>query len=226
MTRRKMPDKILKNQQRASKPLGNRQNCYRCHRPKSQCLCDMTKAFNTNIHFVILMHPKEAKKIKLGTGRLANLCLKNSKLFIGDDFTKHDEINELLGNKEFYPMVLYPHKEAKIMGDIKEIKKKLLVFVIDGTWHCASRILVLSPNINSLSKLSFSGSYKSKFTIKKQPKDFCVSTIEAIYYLLAEGEAAGIENTKNKKELLMNIFDEMVKKQLEFMVTRAGFKPK
>ena len=65
---------------------GAREKCYRCYRPKSSCMCSHIHEIETNTKFIILMHPKEFKKTKNGTGRLTHLSLPNSHLFIGIDF--------------------------------------------------------------------------------------------------------------------------------------------
>ena len=58
------------------------EKCYHCFRPKETCYCKDILPFDTEIHFVFLMHPKEAYKQKTGTGRLASLSLKNSEILI------------------------------------------------------------------------------------------------------------------------------------------------
>ncbi|MEA3289204.1 MAG: DTW domain-containing protein, partial [Campylobacterota bacterium] len=56
----------------------NRDFCYSCYRPKSSCMCEYTKPIATNTKFIILMHPKEFRKTKNGTGHFTHLNLSNS----------------------------------------------------------------------------------------------------------------------------------------------------
>ena len=86
--------------------------------------------------------------------------------------------------------------------------------MIDGTWRGARSLLNKSPNVRALPRLSFAGSYVSQFKIKKQPMEHCVSTIEAIYYLCREAEAAGYEKLGARPEILMDIFKQLVDTQL------------
>ena len=58
------------------------------------------------------MHPKEAKKQKTGTGRLAHLCLPESEIFVGIDFTNNKQLNDLLQNPKYYPVLMYPSDNA------------------------------------------------------------------------------------------------------------------
>jgi len=199
----------------------NRAECYVCRRAKKNCLCDIIRPFSTKMHFVILMHAKEARRQKTGTARLAKLCLKNAELLIGTDFTHNERVNSLIQDPSYNPFVLYPGPKAvnfKTLGDdiLKSEEKTLLIFVIDGTWACAKRLLSKSQNIRALPRISFSRSYISQFVIKKQPKEHCVSTIEAIRYLCEEAQEAGYENLNAQSETLMVVFKKMVDTQISY----------
>ena len=179
------------------------------------------------MRFVILMHTKEAKKQKTGTARLAKLCLTNAELLIGTDFTCNDRVNSLLRDPSYSPFVLYPGPKAvnfKTLGDdlLKPEGKTLLIFVIDGTWACAKSLLNRSQNIRALPRLSFSRSYSSQFAIKKQPREHCVSTIEAIYYLCEEAEEAGYENLNAQNQILMVLFKKLVDTQINYQRGKGG----
>lgn len=62
--------------------------CYKCFRPKDSCVCEVLKPFDPGIKFVFLMHPKEAKRQRTGTGRIAHAGLIDSEIIMGIDFTK------------------------------------------------------------------------------------------------------------------------------------------
>lgn len=66
-----------------------------------------------------------------------------------------------------------------------------------------------------LPKLSFSGSYKSIFTFKREPSEECVSTIETCYYLIKEMQESGIADKNVSPECLMTAFKELVKMQIQ-----------
>lgn len=198
----------------------NREECYSCYRAKKNCLCGSIKPFSTKMRFVILMHTKEARRQKTGTARLAKLCLKNSELLIGTDFTLDERVNSLLRDPAYIPFVLYPGPKAvnfKTLGkEPLPEGKTLLIFVIDGTWNCAQRLLFRSKNVGALPRLSFSRSYVSQFAIKKQPMEHCVSTIEALYYLCGEAEEAGYEKLEARSGNLMEVFKKLVESQLNY----------
>lgn len=200
-----------------------REQCYVCRRVKKHCLCGSVKPFATRTRFVILMHEEEARKQKTGTGRLAALCLANAELLTGTDFTDNAHVNALLADPAYVPYVLYPGPRAvnfQTLGkDALPAGKTLLVFVIDGTWRTAKSLLNKSRNVRALPRLSFAGKYLSRFSIKRQPMAHCVSTIEAIYHLCAEAEAAGYEKIGAGKEVLPGLLKELVDTQAHYRLT-------
>ncbi len=195
-----------------------RELCLKCLRPISSCYCKYTSPIDCGIKFVFLMHPKEAKKQKTGTGRLASLCLPESEIFIGVDFTKNIRLNSLLCDEKYFPVLLYPSPDAKTCksDEFREkLKgKKLLAIILDSTWFCSKKMMRESLNLKSLPRLSFSGNYKSIFTFKHEPKEYFISTIETCYYLIHELQDVGLVPSNISSEPLMNTFKAMIKFQL------------
>lgn len=166
------------------------------------------------------MHPKEARKQKTGTGRLAQLCLKNSQLLIGEDFSENQTVNSLLENGSFYPLVLFPGNTAQNISQEQMILpegKIPCVFVIDGTWRSAKKILRLSSNLTRQPQIRFSPPKNSQFIIKKEPSIDCVSTIEAVYYYLKEAERLGWEDCRQQNAVLLEILEKLVAFQMKFI---------
>jgi DTW domain-containing protein YfiP len=166
------------------------------------------------------MHPKEARKVKLGTGRLTHLCLKNSEILTGVDFTEDQRINYLLKDPFYYPVLLYPGEGSV---DISEFhfpedasdKRKILVFVIDASWTLAKKMLKLSANLSALPKIRFHPQEPSRYVIKQQPHENCLSTIESVHFLLLELDRLGIEDCQGKHRSLLDFLDKICKHQLE-----------
>ncbi len=190
--------------------------CPACLRPLKSCFCSELKPFDPKIKVVLLMHPMEAKKERVGTGRLSHLSLINSEIIIGIDFTNNRRVNEILGDSNYFSTVLYPGEESLNItnnefnyadtGD-----KELVVFIIDGTWPCAKKMMTLSKNILKLPRLCFTPRKASQFSIKQQPNELCVSTIEAIYIFL--------DDLQNKSEsTLFGTKHETLLHQLQVLV--------
>jgi DTW domain-containing protein len=187
-----------------------RQNCWQCYRPENACLCSHITKFKTKTHFVILMHPKEFKREKNATGKLTHASLVNSEIIWDLDFTHHPRVNELIEDKANYCVLLYPG-EAKnlskgefVVEDLKE--KRLVVFLLDGTWACAKKMLKLSSNLQKLERLMFTPTQKSEFYIKHQPHEWCLSTIETVFQFLESLSFVGLEENKDWKPLLIPFY--------------------
>jgi DTW domain-containing protein YfiP len=182
-------------------------NCSQCHRPSSTCVCSVLRPFNTKTHFCLLMHPREARKEKVGTGRMTHLCLTNSQIIVDEEFTNNKRVNDLIQSERYDCMILYPGDEAHNITAAplpnRNPQKELLIFVIDGTWSCAKSMMRDSLNLHHLPKISFDGNRVSRFYIKHQPASFCLSTIESIYYLLNDMNQWGLETLSGQQKTLL-----------------------
>ena len=173
------------------------------------------------------MHPQEAQKIRNGTGRLAHLALSNSGIFTGRDFSDHPQVQALLADERYNPFILYPGKTSKEISiydpeQLSENGKIPLVFVIDGTWKAAKKMMKMSQNLHFLPRISLIAKEPSRFLIKQQPNSLCMSTIEAIYFLLTEFENKGLETLDDRHKNLLDILDKMVQMQLSYINNPTG----
>lgn len=196
--------------------------CYKCMRPSSTCICKHISPFQTKTRFIILMHPKEYKKEKNGTGHMTKLQLENSEIIVGVDFTNNKRVNEILTKEKSGSFLLYPGKDNfnlsirksselnSFMGDNPHI------FLIDGTWPCARKMLKLSKNLQKLKRVSFDNKIKSKFIIKQQPEALCLSTIESVYTVLNLLKEGDLEQCETKDFLMP--FEKMIEYQIEYML--------
>lgn len=208
----------------------NREICYKCYRPKSSCICEfITNPIKTNSKFIILMHPKEFRKTKNGTGHMTKNSLEDCELYVGIDFTKHKRVNELLNDETYEPYVLYPDTNSiKLNTQKLNSSKKPLIFIIDSTWPCSKKILRLSLNLQKLKKISFEHDKSSQFKIKTQPNEYCLSTIESTLYVLEQLCFHKTEDISSESlEGFLNPFLKMVESQIEhsFHIHNVRYKP-
>jgi DTW domain-containing protein YfiP len=166
------------------------------------------------------MHPKEYKKEKCGTGHITKLQLENSEIIVGVNFTANKRVNEILAKEKSSSFLLYPGKDnfnfstRESSEIISFMGNNPHIFILDGTWPCARKMLKLSKNLQKLQRVSFDNNIKSKFIIKQQPEPLCLSTIESVYTvlnLLKEGELEQC-NTKN----FLIPFEKMIEHQLDY----------
>jgi DTW domain-containing protein YfiP len=191
-------------------------------RPKSECICKFTSPLHTNTRFIILMHPKEYKKEKNGTGRMTQLQLENSEIIVGVDFTNNKRVNEILNKENSASFLLYPGKDnfnlstrdSSATNDFMGTHPNL--FILDGTWPCARKMLKLSTNLQQLKRVSFDNKITSKFIIKQQPQPLCLSTIESVYTVINLLKKSDLEHCDTKDFLIP--FEKMIAYQVEYIL--------
>lgn len=196
---------------------GDREKCYDCYRPKSSCMCQYISAIDTRTKFVILMHPKEFKKVKNNTGFFTHLSLSNSEVFIGIDFSEHSRINEIIRTHNSY--ILFPSEDAvNISEESPDLyykdEKPMAIFIIDSTWACTKKMFTLSTNLNTLKHISFRTDKRSEYQIKEQPEVNYLSTIESTLVVLEELKRLHVEQIQeNKLERFLTPFYKMIEYQ-------------
>ncbi|MCG8183738.1 DTW domain-containing protein [Tenacibaculum piscium] len=190
--------------------------------PSSSCICKHTNNLQTKTRFIILMHPKEYKKEKNGTGRMTNLQLENSEIIVGVDFTNNKRVNEIISKEKNSSFLLYPGEDSLNLSVSEPAEISLFIgdnphiFILDGTWPCARKMLKLSKNLQKLKRVSFDNKIKSKFSIKQQPAPLCLSTIESVYTVLNLLNQSNLEQCDTKSFLLP--FEKMIAHQIECML--------
>lgn len=210
-------------QQRLAAQIPPRDLCYRCWRPGGFCYCGKIRPIGIDLRFAILIHPLEEKR-PIATGRMAHLCLKDSFLIEGDDYSDCAEVNALLADPGNHPVVLFPGEGSTDLGALAPGERRALfppgrrplIFVIDGTWPSARRTMFRSRNLKTLPRICFTPSEPSRIRVRHQPHRHCYTTLEAIHQtidLLTESPARPHDN-------LLEVLEDMVGRQLAFCPER------
>lgn len=203
-------------------PPAFRPECLRCRRPAVVCVCAHITELRTRTRFVFLMHPKEVRKIKNGSGRMAHLSLAGSELLVGVDFTDHPRVNALLRDPSLSCRLLYPRaqgamKEGPNPTSVRDAASITpVLFLLDATWPFAKKIMRLSTNLHGLPRLSLKVERPSEFVIKHQPHPACLATIEAVDRTLWDLAGVGEEHYgQEHSDRLLAPFREMNRLALE-----------
>ena len=180
----------------------------------------------TRTRIVLLMHPKEFRHQKCTTGRLTALNLARCEIIPGVRFEDDPRVRELIDDPGNHAVLLYPGKEslslrggglpAEALGN-----RTLVVFLVDATWHCSRGIVRANPFLQSLPRISIEPGAPSRYTIKRQPAPWCLSTIEATHELLLALEDAGLDLYPDKNRLLES-FNAMQDFQVRQMAKAAA----
>jgi DTW domain-containing protein YfiP len=88
-------------------------------------------------------------------------------------------------------------------------------------------MLRLSPSLQRLPRIMFTSSAPSRYIIKQQPQEGCLSTLEAVHELLTVLERAGLDHYP-QPELLLSIFQRMQDFQIKCAAdpARPGYRRK
>lgn len=162
-----------------------RDKCPQCRRPAPVCWCPglPKQPVCPASRIIILQHPAEVKRC-LRTAPMLTLGLEPGKCLIyrGKKFPlpKHEGLAEILSEKN--TILLYPSPNAIPLEAFKPIsnseQKSYNLVLIDGTWPQAKAIYHSSPALGLLQACKLVGVSSSKYVIRTQPTEGCLSTLE------------------------------------------------
>jgi len=204
-----------------------RQSCEACLRPLKTCICKHVQAVENRVSIVILQHPQEVYEAK-NSARLLHLCLKNSQIYIGENFGEDFFCQRQTA--QYYDVLLYPDTpEEKSLGIMTppEIEawrlnidvnlhppNNIRLWILDATWRKSRKMLYLNPALQAMPRLSLQNVPPSIYTIRKAHSENQLSTLEASCYALQQLEA----NTLDYSPVL-NAFAAFVAEQQAFLPT-------
>jgi DTW domain-containing protein len=179
--------------------------CGGCARPASVCLCQYFSPVTTRTRVVILQHPREST-VPIGTARLAERVLRNFERHVGVEFAGLVRPG----------MLLFPGEGARdLQTQAPSVASTL--FVIDGTWSQAKKILKKNPELAQLPRYALTPAAPSRYRIRREPAAHCLSTIEAIVAALSV-----LEGDASLPQRLLPAFEALVEKQLWFASQRRA----
>lgn len=153
----------------------------------------------------------------IGTARMTHLALAGSRLYEGLHFDDDPRVADIFAEVDAAPdgtAVLFPGPGARTLETWPGPPPRRLI-VLDGTWHTAANLLRENPRLASLPRLAFTPSEPGRYRIRKEPRDECLSTIEAVAAVLS-----ALEGDDDITPALMRPFDAMVERQIEWAARR------
>ncbi|GAB6070813.1 tRNA-uridine aminocarboxypropyltransferase [Thiomicrorhabdus hydrogeniphila] len=195
----------------------SRNVCQACQRPEKVCICGFIQSISNIVEVGILQHPTEVKQIK-GSAVIAKLSLSRCSFWIGESIDDLPGLVNWLQNGENV-FLLYPEvenqKESYQTYDIESVKEfdkqMIKILVLDGTWRKTYKIMQLNAKLRELNRIELNPMNQSQYKIRKQRDAQSLSTVEAIYELLAQ-----LENNTEKYKPLLTAFESMQNQQLAF----------
>ena len=201
---------------RAPEVLQPREMCYRCFRARAVCLCNLLPNICNRTGVIVLQHPKEVRH-PIGTARIARLGLQNVTV------SAAPRRGGLLCDVEFPERagLLFPHTKAAYLDELSPQEFPTCFVVLDGTWSQANALYQSDPRLSKLRHFVLKTEAPSRYRIRKQPAEGCLSTIEALVRALqiVEPETRGWQS-------LLDVFEAMVEQQIRFETNeRQRFSP-
>ena len=169
------------------------------------------------MNIFVLQHSGETKNPK-GTAVIASLSLQNYRCWVGEDFSRHEGLNQLIARNPENTFVVFPDNEGLTLQNISGVnsspvtRQRLNLIFIDATWRKAKKIYMSSQNLQLLPKVIINTQKPSTYRIRKIPEDGYLSTIEAVTYSLMV-----LEQDEEKYQPLLDVFNKLINHQIEKM---------
>lgn len=192
-------------------------HCIHCRLPEHACICSRIKSTTLPFKIILCCHSKEWQRND-NTGQWAILSSDDIKRYRWHrkpeliqpplDLTQLSlEQPPLPDYSAAGHFLLFPAEDSQPISQLKQTITHL--WVIDGTWQEAQKMLNQSPWLKSLPKISIT-SATSQFVLRRNQQG--LSTMEAIEWAIRDSELAQ-KSTHNSADILKFNFD-LVQNQL------------
>ena len=178
--------------------MNKRLTCAICLRPEKTCICKFIRVVENRVRLIILQHPLEQLEAK-NSGRLLHLCLKNSQIHVGEEFS--DNFFQTIASNNPLDILLYPSAPENSPLDTPSIDTNAFIsddnlanissirlWVLDATWRKSRKMLHLNPALRAMPRLSLQDCPPSIYKIRKAHSENQLSTLEASCYALQKLE--------------------------------------
>lgn len=178
--------------------------CQTCLKAPHLCVCDSITPISARTKVLILQHPQEPD-VELGTAKIAQLSLPNSKLVVGlswpnlkkawgEEADPKQWLAIYLGSAKITPkngeVLICVSRKGTAKEDSKQILKGIRgIVLLDGTWSQAKTIWWRNAWLTKLQRAVLVPPRPSLYgKLRREPKRESLSTLESIGYALAELE--------------------------------------
>jgi hypothetical protein len=191
----------------------HRPACYDCFKPKITCICATVERVANRTGIIILQHPRE-RFHAVGTTRIARLGLDQIRV---ESLTPWADGSAIRARLPEHTALLYPAPGARELHELPADERPRHLVVIDGTWFHAKKIYDAHAWLRPLPHLRLTPSAPSRYRIRREPKPWCMATIEAIVDALRiiEPQTRGLDG-------LLRCFTEMIDRQAVFATRQSA----
>lgn len=158
--------------------------CFRCRMHLELCVCDVFPRFSLRTKVIPIIHSREYWRPS-NTGYLTKLCLENSEIRKKSGLQSFAEsaVAPEVGRTNY---VLFPAEGATVLSpDLKKAAeadgKPITLFVPDGSWRQASKMVTRDPVLSQLPKVVVPEWFSpSVYRLRTESRPEGMATFEAI----------------------------------------------
>ena len=190
-------------------PVSRRSNvaarCPRCRLHQALCVCQLIPRVETRTRLTLVIHHREDDKTT-NTGRLASECLPNSQVLVRGH--AHVAVDPLADNGAAQPVLLFPHEDARPLGEFAESAAPVHLIVPDGNWRQAAKVRARVPGLSQVPCATLPAGAPTLYRLRSEPHEGGLATMEAI------ARAFGILEGPHVQQALEQLFLVMVERTL------------
>ncbi|MDN3638070.1 tRNA-uridine aminocarboxypropyltransferase [Simiduia curdlanivorans] len=157
--------------------------CQACQLPTPGCICATADVIPSALKISVLQHPDEQRHPK-NTLRLAQLCLPNLSVYVGETPVDFAVIAKKCAAPEVKPCVIFPAQRSDALETVARHQFNHLIF-IDATWRKAFKIWSINHWLQALPCYHFTQAPASQYHLRKTTRAKGLSSLEAIAYGLS-----------------------------------------
>lgn len=191
-----------------------RLHCQRCLRPFTACLCAALPAepITNRWSAHILQHVQE-RNHALNTARIAALGLQQCELHAVNDAAVETTLAPALLASLANALLIYPGDNSTDVSQLvaADIEGRPLL-LLDASWRKSRRLLLGSPWLQQLPRISVALPAASRYRIRREPEPGYCSSLEALCHVLGT-----LEGDHPRYQPLLAAMDVMVNQQIERM---------
>jgi len=183
-------------------------------RAKAMCLCNVCQPCRNRTEVHVLQHERE-RRHAFGTVRLLRISL--ARLVVHRMPRKEGSIVPMPVGFPQDAGVLYPGAGSIDLAGLAPDQRPSKLVVIDGTWSQAHCMVRDSPWLGRLPRYALYPAEPSRYRIRKEPRQECLSTLESTAMALRL-----LEPENGEIDTLLQLFDRMVSAQLACIAQHQG----
>lgn len=188
--------------------------CKRCLRPLSVCICAALPLQRIDNHWPVhILQHRQEQAHALNTAGIAMLGLRQCQLHTVTDAPVEITLPADLLAELATALLIYPGSQSSVVAQLDPVQVAARpLLLLDASWRKSRRLLLTSPWLQSLPRISVALQAPSRYRIRREPEAGYCSSLEAVCAVLGS-----LERDQEKYSPLLAAMDAMIDQQVEQM---------